>query len=223
MVQSFRRHGSDLAPLDAPGMSRACSVLAPIRGGLQRLLGGARAGSCAGGSCCSRSSTLRSSGAPRAGCRTGSRSGIRRGTALEALDEPVLLRLARRDVVPGATTLLLPAPHGVGGQLGAVVADDHCRAATQCHDTVEFTPDPQPGQRRVHDQRWFFPCGSAIGARVQSARLRPPRRRKPRRSARCRRNSFLWFSRCPSRASRICRCPPNRQQATPKPKPSLPK
>ena len=33
-------------------------------------------------------------------------------------------------------------------------------------------------------QRWFGPCGSAIGARVPIARLRPPRLRTVSRSSR---------------------------------------
>jgi hypothetical protein len=35
----------------------------------------------------------------------------------EALDEAVLLRLARRDVVPLQAALLLPAQDGIGGEL----------------------------------------------------------------------------------------------------------
>jgi hypothetical protein len=32
-------------------------------------------------------------------------------------------------------------------------------------------------ETKSSDQRWFGPCGSVIGARVPSARFRPPRRR----------------------------------------------
>jgi hypothetical protein len=77
--------------------------------------------------------------------------------AVEALDEPVLLRLARRDVVPCDTTLRLPAQHGVGDQLGAVVADDHRRTAVQRNDLVELTPDAQPRHRGVRHKRQPFP------------------------------------------------------------------
>ena len=48
--------------------------------------------------------------------------------AVEALDEAVLLRLAGRDVVPADAGLVGPGEDGVGGQLRAVVADDHGRA-----------------------------------------------------------------------------------------------
>ena len=54
-------------------------------------------------------------------------------------------------------------------------------------------------------QRWFGPCGIAIGARVPSARLRPPRRRTCRRSSRWRRRNFLWFMAKPSRRIRTSR------------------
>jgi hypothetical protein len=37
--------------------------------------------------------------------------------------------------------------------------------------------------RKSSDQRWFGPCGNAIGARVPRALLRPPRRRTCSRSS----------------------------------------
>ncbi len=40
--------------------------------------------------------------------------------AIEALDEAVLLRLARRDVVPGDAGLVLPFQDGARGQLGPI-------------------------------------------------------------------------------------------------------
>src|SRR3546814_2058905 len=47
--------------------------------------------------------------------------------AVEALDIAVLLRLARRDVVPLDRSLLRPSQDRQAGQLGAVVAHDHQR------------------------------------------------------------------------------------------------
>jgi hypothetical protein len=72
--------------------------------------------------------------------------------AVEALHEPVLLRLARRDVMPGHAVFLLPAQDRVRRQLGAVVTDHHCWIATQPGDLVQLTADPQAGERRVHHQ-----------------------------------------------------------------------
>jgi hypothetical protein len=60
--------------------------------------------------------------------------------AVEALDEAVLLRFARRDVVPADAGRIRPAQDRVRGQLGAVVADDGVRAsATPANDIVEFS------------------------------------------------------------------------------------
>src|SRR5918994_1835556 len=47
---------------------------------------------------------------------------------VEALADAVLHRLARCDEVPSDLVLACPAEHGVGGELGAVVGDDHRRA-----------------------------------------------------------------------------------------------
>jgi len=49
----------------------------------------------------------------------------------------------------------------------------------------------------VH-QRWFGPCGNAIGARIPRALLRPPRRRTCSRSSAYSRLSFLWLISTPS-------------------------
>ena len=57
--------------------------------------------------------------------------------AIEALHEAVLLRLARRDVVPLDAIPLRPLEHGVAGKLRAVVGDDHLWLATLDHDPVE--------------------------------------------------------------------------------------
>jgi hypothetical protein len=49
--------------------------------------------------------------------------------AVEAFNKTVLHRLAGRDVVPLDPELFLPSQHGVRGELGAIVADDHAWAA----------------------------------------------------------------------------------------------
>ena len=58
-------------------------------------------------------------------------------------------------------------------------------------------PSASVSDAKSSDQRWFGPSGTAIGARVPMARLRPPRRRTCRRSSRYSRRSFLWFGRKP--------------------------
>ena len=49
--------------------------------------------------------------------------------AIEALDEAVLGRLARCDVVPFHAPFFLPGQDGARGELGAVVADHHAGRA----------------------------------------------------------------------------------------------
>lgn len=62
--------------------------------------------------------------------------------AVEALDIAVLLRLARRDVVPLDRPLLRPSQDRQAGQLGAVVADNHQRRhAARSDDGVQLTSD----------------------------------------------------------------------------------
>ena len=48
-------------------------------------------------------------------------------TPVEAFVEAVLLRLARRDVMPADAGIVGPAEDGVGGVFRAVVADDGVR------------------------------------------------------------------------------------------------
>ena len=66
--------------------------------------------------------------------------------AVEALDEAILHRLARGNVVPFDTVVLLPAQDRVRGQLGAVVAHNHARIATQFGNAIELTHDTQTGE-----------------------------------------------------------------------------
>ena len=62
--------------------------------------------------------------------------------AVEALDEPVLLRLSRCDVVPQHRPSFLPGQDRVRGHLGAVVADDHHEKAAMFPDPVKFAAEP---------------------------------------------------------------------------------
>src|SRR3546814_12928364 len=70
--------------------------------------------------------------------------------AVEALDIAVLLRLARRDVVPLDRSLLRPSQDRQARQLGAVVAHDHQRRyASDGDDGVELTSDNRACPRGV--------------------------------------------------------------------------
>ena len=66
--------------------------------------------------------------------------------AVEALHKCILSRFAGRNVVPLDLMLLRPAQHRYAGELGAVVGNDHCRAAADSDDGVKFAHDPQAGQ-----------------------------------------------------------------------------
>ena len=58
--------------------------------------------------------------------------------AIEALDEAVLLRLARRDVVPGDAGFILPFEDGATGQFAAIVRDDGFRPALEPDTAIEL-------------------------------------------------------------------------------------
>lgn len=62
--------------------------------------------------------------------------------AIEALNEPVLLLLARCDIAPQHRPLFLPGQDRVRSHLGAIVADDHQRPAAMLADPVEFAAEP---------------------------------------------------------------------------------
>ena len=62
-------------------------------------------------------------------------------------------RLARRDVMPGDLVIVGPLQNGVGGQLGAVVADDCVGLATLGEEPIELASDPDARDRGVGDQR----------------------------------------------------------------------
>jgi hypothetical protein len=52
------------------------------------------------------------------------------------------------------------------------------------HRMRKRLPQMKLSETKSSDQRWFGPCGIAIGARVPSARLRPLRRRIRKPSSR---------------------------------------
>ncbi|KIT98651.1 hypothetical protein QU38_02935, partial [Staphylococcus aureus] len=66
---------------------------------------------------------------------------------VEALDEAVLHRLARRDVMPLDLTFLRPAQDGRRGQFGSVIADHRVRLAAQPDQPRQFPGDPRARQR----------------------------------------------------------------------------
>src|SRR5262249_40754132 len=70
-------------------------------------------------------------------------------TAIEALDKCLLLRFARRDVVPFDTTVLRPAQDRRAGQLGAVVGDTGGGLTAFGSNCIECAPG-SPGIRGGH-------------------------------------------------------------------------
>ena len=66
-------------------------------------------------------------------------------TAIEALDKGVLLRFARRDVVPFDTAVPRPAQDRGAGQLGAVVGNTGGGFTAFSNNRIELAPDPQAG------------------------------------------------------------------------------
>ena len=79
-------------------------------------------------------------------------------SAIEALDEAILGRLAGCDVVPFHAPFFLPGQDSACGELGAVVADHHAGCASHLQHLIQFTGHPDAGERGVHDQRHAFPA-----------------------------------------------------------------
>ena len=65
--------------------------------------------------------------------------------AIEAFDEAVLHRVARRNGVPFDALILLPLQDGARDQLSTVVRDDHQRTPAHPNEGIEF-PHYLPGQ-----------------------------------------------------------------------------
>ncbi len=63
-------------------------------------------------------------------------------SAVETLNEPVLLRLAQCDVMPQHRPLFLPSQDRVRDYLGTVATDDHQEKAANFCDPVKFATEP---------------------------------------------------------------------------------
>ena len=77
-------------------------------------------------------------------------------TPVEALDEAVLHWLSRSDEVPVHVHILAPGEHGVAGELGAVVADNHAWFATPIDDRCQFARNAPSRDRGVGDRTQTF-------------------------------------------------------------------
>jgi len=73
--------------------------------------------------------------------------------AVQALSEPVLARLARRDVMPVDSVPVGPLQDGAARQFGAVVADDAQRLTAVADQCVEFANDPRSADGGIRRKR----------------------------------------------------------------------
>lgn len=71
---------------------------------------------------------------------------------IEAFDENVLLRLARRNVVPIDPGLLRPAQDRHTGEIGAVVGHAARRPAARHSHRIQLSGDPGARQRGIGNQ-----------------------------------------------------------------------
>ena len=78
--------------------------------------------------------------------------------AVERLDEAVLHRFARRNVVPVDAARLPPLKNGVRGQLGAVVRDHHAGITPDASDPVEFPRNTDARDRVFRHRRQALPA-----------------------------------------------------------------
>jgi hypothetical protein len=76
--------------------------------------------------------------------------------AIETLDEGVLYRLARGNVVPGDLLPIRPGRDCGRGQLGAIVRDDAAGAAAHGDDLVELA-GRNPYSRRLRAALLLYP------------------------------------------------------------------
>jgi hypothetical protein len=72
---------------------------------------------------------------------------------VHAFREPILLWLARRNVMPFDPAFLCPLQDNTAGELGTVIADNHFGASASLHQFVKLTNNTQPRQRGIHRQR----------------------------------------------------------------------
>ena len=76
--------------------------------------------------------------------------------AIEALDEAVLLRFARRDIVPSDAGLILPFEDGATGQFSPVVRDNGFWPAIKTDAAIQFAGYAGTRQGCICDQRQAF-------------------------------------------------------------------
>jgi hypothetical protein len=76
--------------------------------------------------------------------------------SIEALDEGVLDRLARRDVMPGHPAVVRPAQDRIRGEFAAIVADHHPGLALLMDQPIQLPHDPQAGERGISHQAKAF-------------------------------------------------------------------
>ena len=84
--------------------------------------------------------------------------------SIEALDEPILHGLPRRDIIPFDTLLLRPPADRIAGELGSVVADNHFRLASAREDPIKLPNDVLVRHGCVSEKAYAFP-GSDIDDR----------------------------------------------------------
>ena len=78
-------------------------------------------------------------------------------STIKALDEAVLHRLARRDEMPVDFVVLAPGQHGVTGEFGSVVADDHPGLGlAPLDDSGQFTHHTTPRDGRIGNRAKTF-------------------------------------------------------------------
>ena len=77
--------------------------------------------------------------------------------AVEALAKAVLHRLSRRNEMPDDLVVPREGEHGVRGELGPVVRDDHAGLAAPLDQRRQFARHAPPGDRGVGDRRQAFP------------------------------------------------------------------
>src|SRR3546814_230411 len=76
---------------------------------------------------------------------------------VEALAIAILHWFAWRDVMPLQAYFAAPREHGVGGELGAVVTDDHGWLAALGDQFVQLSHNPPPGDRCVGHRTQTLP------------------------------------------------------------------
>lgn len=130
--------------------------------------------------------------------------------AIETLDEPVLLRFSRCDIVPRYRPLFLPGQDRVRGHLGAIVAYDHHGKASAFYDPVQFAAQSFARQRCVGDQAEAFP-GVVVDHRQHPkgpSRCSTRPTRSPGSSAGSARQAAPLASACPAPVSDRPACGP---------------